>query len=669
MAQTAGYEPARGNPIGFRLLQDAEVNDQVDKVKGTKEKVDLTKKRLIWCGSAALSQTQYKYPPIMLELLSAVWSMESCQYYLKGGPKFDYISDHLPLKSILKKNIEDIPPRLLPLVERTFGYNFETKFVRGSRNLASDCLSRQVNYGQELDVADEVVRRIVMESSEQVRQDPLMSDIFAAIAEDNKYLEAVEAKRSGMSKADLKKLPEDNGARAYMSIWDCLSTLDDKEDSILLYNLDRICVPASCQKGVMEAIHLPHLGVVRSKAAARQRYYWAGMNSQLEQLVAGCAECSLFQASRPQEPHLRPQVREETQPMERIGLDVYHVGSRKFLAMVDFYSSFILVKEMKRTTNENIFKTLDAWFSIFSSPQFCRCDGGEFRDAFDRFLGQRGIIREQGSAYQSQSQGLIERNLGTLKALQKKKMREGQPWSLAAGELNRAPRASRPSPAEMFFGRYCRSPFLPELPRVVSKEDMSAAEEVRDKLRLNTAVTGTRRQERQPLVVGQEVLMQDATSKLWSRQGVIKAVRPSGRSYIVDCDDRLYKRNIKWLRPMPEESVTVVTDDVQGADTGGESAVGVDDTAGESAAGGDDGAGGGTRRSPSRAARSRAPAALARRARRSCLAGTTEKRCFLGGEELPRKSVTWARPLFTTVTLQSYHERRGGDELLDAARL
>ena len=163
--------------------------------------------------------------------------------------------------------------------------------------------------------------------------------------------------------------------------------------------------------------------------------------------------------------------------------------------------------------------------------------------------------------------------------------------------------------------------------------------------------------------------MQDASTKLWSRQGIIKAVRPSGRSYIVDSDDRLYKRNIKWLRPMPVESVTVVTDDVQGADTGGESAVGVDDTAGESAAGGDDGAGCGTRRSPSRAARSRAPAAPARRARRSCLAGTTEKRCYLGGEELPRKSVTWARPLYTTVTLQSYHEQRGGHELHDAAHL
>ena len=355
--------------------------------------------------------------------------------------------------------------------------------------------------------------------------------------------------------------------------------------------------------------------------------------------------------------------------MERIGLDVYHVGSRKFLAMVDFYSSFILVKEMKRTTNENIFKCLDAWFSMFSSPQFCRCDGGEFRDAFDRFLGQRGIIREQGSAYQSQSQGLIERNLGTLKALQKKKMKEGKPWALAAGELNRAPRSSRPSPAEMFFGRYCRSTVLPELPRVVTKDDVLAGEEGRDKLRLDTAVAAVKRQERAPLVVGQEVLMQDASTKLWSRQGTVKAVRPSGRSYIIDSGDRLYKRNIKWLRPAPVEAVTFVSDDVKCDDTGGQSALGAGDTAVESAAGLDDCASGGLRRSPGKPARAGA-APRARRARRSCLARATERRCFLGGEESPRKQVTWATPLYTSVTvcdLQSRHEQHGGRKLLDAA--
>ena len=326
---------------------------------------------------------------------------------------------------------------------------------------------------------------------------------------------------------------------------------------------------------------------------------------------------------------------------------------KKYLALVDYFSSFILVKEMRRTTNQKIMETLDAWFAVFSSPQFVRADGGEFRDGFDRFLGQRGIIREQGSAYQSQSQGLIERNLGTLKSLMKKKMKEGQPWAMAAGELNRAPRASRPSPAEMFYGRYCRSPFLPELPRVVTKEDVRAGEEARDKLRLDTAVAATKRQEREPLVVGQEVKMQDASTKLWSRQGVIKAVRPSGRSYIVDSGDRLYKRNIKWLRPMPVESVTVVQDDEPDADT-----------AGVSAATDADGAGCVPRRSPSRAAR--APAAPARR---SCLSGRSEKRCYLGGEVLPRKSVSWARPLFTSVTLQSQHEQRREHGLLHGAHL
>ena len=148
--------------------------------------------------------------------------------------------------------------------------------------------------------------------------------------------------------------------------------------------------------------------------------------------------------------------------------------------------------------------------------------------------------------------------------------------------------------------------------------------------------------------------MQDASTKLWSRQGTIKAVRPSGRSYIVDSGDRLYKRNIKWLRPLPVEKVTVVQDDEVGADL-----------ADESAAVGDDRAGCDPRRSPSRAARARAPAP----ARRSCLAGRTEQRCYQGGEVLPRKTVSWARPLYMAVTLQSYYEQHGEHGLPHGAHL
>ena len=151
---------------------------------------------------------------------------------------FTFISDHLLLKTILKKDMRDCPPRLLPLVERTVLFNFETKFIKGARNLASDCLSRQVNYGQSIDVADEMVRRIVKDCAEQVQEDPLMSDILQRA--DQKYLQAVDAKRRNMEKVDVRKLSAEQGAKRYMSKWESISVLDNWLDTLLLLNMDRI---------------------------------------------------------------------------------------------------------------------------------------------------------------------------------------------------------------------------------------------------------------------------------------------------------------------------------------------------------------------------------------------------------------------------------------------
>ena len=104
---------------------------------------------------------------------------------------------------------------------------------------------------------------------------------------------------------------------------------------------------------------MPHLGVVRSKAAARCRYYWPSMNNQVEQLVASCEECAYFEPSKPQEPQIRPKVKEETlRAFERVGVDVFHVGSKKYLALKYL--------ALKRTTNEKIMETLDGWFSVRS---------------------------------------------------------------------------------------------------------------------------------------------------------------------------------------------------------------------------------------------------------------------------------------------------------------
>ena len=607
--------------LGYLLLQDHEDLEEVPgesrdtshssggrrrktSGKGSEAKVNLTKKKLVWCGSAAWSPTQYRYPPIMLELLATVFGMEQCKFYLHGAPTFVHVSDHLPLKAILRRDMRDCPPRLLPLVERTIPFDFETRFIKGSRNLASDCLSRQVNYGDTLDVSDEMIRRIVYESSEQVREDPAMTDILQCAGSDEKYLQAVDACRKRLTKADLKKLPTTHGARQYLSKWDNISVLDDRPDSILLLDLDRIVIPRGAQKDVLKLLHIPHMGITRTRKAASARYYFPNMSGQVTQMVEGCDTCQLFEDSKPEEPQLRPHPQEEKSPMDRIGLDVFHVGSRKFLAMTDYYSSFILIKEMRRTTIDKICTQVDKWISLFSAPSYCRCDGGEFRSTFDKFLAARGIKREQGSSYNSPSQGLIERSLGIVKKMMKQKIHDKEPWQAAQGELNRAPRSDRPSPAQMFFRRWCRSPYLPEIRKTLGPTDLVAAEVARDDSRLATAVVHNTKPARQPFMAGDMALMQNPLTKLWDHEVTIKAVRSSGRSYIVDDGDRLFIRNIRWLKHRKAEVVNVVIAQ-SGADA----------------------------------------------ARRSCLARRSEQQRFLAGEqsEGERKVVSWAHPLTTTV--------------------
>lgn len=241
------------------------------------------------------------------------------------------------------------------------------------------------------------------------------------------------------------------------------------------------------------------------------------------------------------------------------------------------------------------------WISLFSAPSYCRCDGGEFRSTFDKFLTAK---REQGSSYNSPSQGLIERSLGIVKKMMKKKIHDKEPWQSAQGELNRAPRSDRPSPAQMFFRRWCRSPFLPEIRKTLGPTDLVAAEVARDDSRLATAVVHNTKPARQPFMAGDMAMMQNTLTKLWDREVTIKAVRSSGRSYIVDDGDRLFIRNIRWLKHRKAEVVNVVI------------------------------------------ARSGADAA-----RRSCLARRSEARRFLAGEqsEGERKVVSWAHPLTTTV--------------------
>ena len=61
---------------------------------------------------------------------------------------------------------------------------------------------------------------------------------------------------------------------------------------------DRIVVPKSLQKRVLQFAHECYLGVVRMKQRCREFAWWPGINRQIEQMVRDCEPCLLSGKSR-----------------------------------------------------------------------------------------------------------------------------------------------------------------------------------------------------------------------------------------------------------------------------------------------------------------------------------------------------------------------------------
>ena len=103
--------------------------------------------------------------------------------------------------------------------------------------------------------------------------------------------------------------------------------MDDKPDTIMLYEGYRIVFPSGPQQKILCLLHLHQMGLVKTKRAATMRYYFAGMTGRIDQMVEGCSTCQLFEASQSVESPLQPVFRSERTAMERVGVDIYHFGN------------------------------------------------------------------------------------------------------------------------------------------------------------------------------------------------------------------------------------------------------------------------------------------------------------------------------------------------------
>ena len=90
--------------------------------------------------SRACTEVQKRYSQIEGECLAATWAVAKNQQYLIGG-RFDLITDHQPLPSLLNKPLKNAPLRIERMRVKLMGFDFVVKF-RPHKSNPADWSSR-----------------------------------------------------------------------------------------------------------------------------------------------------------------------------------------------------------------------------------------------------------------------------------------------------------------------------------------------------------------------------------------------------------------------------------------------------------------------------------------------------------------------------------------------
>ncbi len=505
-------------------------------------------KRLITCGSRGLNSAEARYAPVELECLGVVYAIQKCAFYIMGAPKpFTVVTDHKPLLGVFNKPLSETPnPRLQRLRLKVVGANVRLTWEGGKHNLIADALSRApVSAAAPLDAGEQQEEAVFVRALVEGNADAA-SWLYLEAQEDDDYQKLLGAHLGGTS---VRNLPPDHPAHCYKGVWDQLSTTEGPAGRLLLV-LDgaRIVVPRRARRKILELLHRPHAGVVKTQQAARQLYYWPGMSAAVSDAVEKCELCAAALPSKPLASALAPTT--ASRPMQAVGLDLFHAGGRDYLVMVDRYSGYPFVQCLSSTTAAAVTRALAGWWELFGFPSVIRADGGpQFRcQEFLAFCNERDIELETSSPYNPRSNGLAEAAVKNCKKLLLKCISGGENYADALLEFRNCPRPDGFSPAQLMFGRRMRTA-LPAAAGAFEPIALEAAEEARKKTHeAALADIGTRRLDK--FHEGDEVWVQNRITGVWDKDAIVLGQRNGGASFSIYFpeSEKISWRNERFLR-------------------------------------------------------------------------------------------------------------------------
>ena len=495
------------------------------------------------CASGALTPAETRYAQIEKELLAIVFACDRFEAYIYGRDLVHVETDHKPLESIVLKPLNCAPTRLQRMLLRLEKYSLQVKYKRGKEMFLADTLSRAhipdvsaCEFSRGLEDVDHTMSLSMSEERlQQVRHmstdDPVLQVLRDVI-------------RRGWPETK-SEVPE-----CVYPYYDFRDELTVQEQ--LVFKGPLLVIPAAMRKEMMAVAHGTHIGIEGCVRRARDCMFWPRMTTELKEYISKCDICLRHRPTPGKEPLQQHEF--VGRPWSKIGADLCELPGRTLLVVTDYFSSFIEVERVHKSTTSGVTKALKPMFARYGVPDVLMSDNGPQFDSseFDTFAKTWGFKHDTSSPRYPQSNGKAENAVKTVKRLFTKCRESGQSEYLALLDWRNTPTEGiGTSPAQRFFGRRCRTllPMSGPLlhPRYPTEGDTRAlnVQKQHQQYHYNRQAKPLK-----PITPGETVRMRLPGQTTWSAGTCTGLVGP--RSYDVKIGERHYRRNRRQLIPTGE---------------------------------------------------------------------------------------------------------------------
>ena len=455
--------------------------------------------RVIAYGSRSLTKEERRYCVTRREMLAVVYFMKYFRHYLYGR-KFKVRTDHGALRWLI--NFKDPQGQVARWLEVLGTFEFEVQHRPGIRHNNADAMSRGPcrQCGRDESTECSELNTCLVVTRSQTRDEPAQpatqveaewvpwtgegplskENLQKAQADDPVISQLLSWKESGKKPVWSEISAGSSALKAYWSQWDSLVM----HHSLLCRELrltgkktrKQVLVPAGLYDQVLENCHnavtAGHMGIWRTLASVRTRFYWPRLRRSIEAWIARCAVCAsrkptLKKRRGPMQKYL------VGEPMERVALDISgpwplsESGNRYILVVTDHltrWSEAYPIPDQEAKTIAEVFVT--QFVARFGSPRLVHTDQGRNFEAklFKEMCRMLGIKKTHTMPFRPQSNGIVERMNKTIGSLISAFISENQKtWDKDLAILMMAYRAtphetSGLSPTELMLGRQISMP-------------------------------------------------------------------------------------------------------------------------------------------------------------------------------------------------------------------